>query len=320
MRVPFILKTSAVLVLGVLPRLATAEPESLTEGDRIALDEQLLKIQQQSQDRVGGLYRRAIQDYRNAIQSDDATMNLYLKCYEKVRYTDEKRKTQDFREWKRRNKDRLNSASMRMALRHQLSWLLLSIEAAQRDGEISEMGQRAMTHLDQIFKNAERLQEHRNVLSQNALSSVFAQAYDLNIKVKDWPTSALDIGGIYKQVIMPPLRSRDRVGLLRSAWIRRIQHEGLVHEKWGKREGTSIGKKDAMLPPEYEKFLAENRPALLWQMEVDCFKVGDEKAAAVNMLNHLQKYLYHKNAPDWIKDFQELINPEKLEGDEVAEK
>ncbi|BDS05449.1 hypothetical protein NT6N_04890 [Oceaniferula spumae] len=313
-------KTLAVLAMAVAHQHATAQPETLSAADRIALEEQLEKIQQQSEERVGGLYRRAIQDYRAAIQSDSATMELYLKCYEKVRFTDEKRKSQDFREWKRKNKDKLNSPSMRMALRHQLSWLLLSIEAAQRDGEISELGLRAMTHLDQIFKNAETLQEHRGILGQNALGSVFAQAYDLNIKVKDWPKSALDIGGIYRQVIMPPLRRKDRIVSLRGAWARRIQHEGMVHEKWGNREGTTIGKKDAMMPPAYEKFISEDRPALLWEMEVDCFKVGDEKVAAVNMLNHLKKYLFHKDAPQWIKDFQSMINPPTANGAEVAEK
>ena len=145
------------------PSMLRAEAEVLSEGDRIALLEQLDHIQKESDDRVEGLYRRAIQDYRVAIRSDDATMDLYLKCLEKVRYDDENRKTQEFREWKRRNKDDLNSSSMRMALRHQLSWLLLSIEAAKMDGDLSEMGQRAMTHLDQIFKHAELLKDHRDI-------------------------------------------------------------------------------------------------------------------------------------------------------------
>jgi len=311
----------AVIVLTVsnFSEKSAAEPQPLSGADRIALEEQLEKIQKASEARVGGLYRRAIHDYRSAIRSDDATMDLYLKCLEKVQYTDEKRKTQEFREWKRKNKDRLSSSSMRMALRHQLSWLLLSIEAAQLDGEVSELGVRAMTHLDQIFKNSDKLEEHRGVLSQNALGSVFAKAYNLNIKVKDWPKSALDIAGIYEHVIMPPLRRKDRIDSLRSAWGRRIQHEGLVHEKWGKREGTTIGKKDAMLPPAYEKFLMETRPQLLWKKEVDCFKVGDQKIAAVNMLNHLKKYLTHKDAPEWIEAFQGMINPPVEEVEEASE-
>jgi len=287
-----------------------ADPETLSQPDRIALEEQLEKIQKRSEERVGGLYRRAIQDYRSAIQSDAGTMELYLKCIEKVQFVDEQRKASEFRDWKRKNKDRLGSDSMRMALRHQLSWLLLSIEAAQRDGDLSEMGARALTHLDQIFKNAEILKPHRSILNQNALGSVFARAYSLNIKVEGWPKSALDIGNIYEKVVLPPLRTVDRIEALRRAWNNRILHEGQVHEKWSKTEGKTIGTKDALRPPELEKFLAERRPQLRWEMEVDCFKAGDQRESALRMLKHLETYITHKDAPDWIKEFKELINPE----------
>jgi len=293
------------------------EADELSGVDRVALIEKLKKIQKESDDRVGGLYRKAIQDYRSAIRSDDATMDLYLKCLEKVRFDDQKRKSQDFREWKRRNKDRLHSASMRMALRHQLSWLLLSIEAARREGDVSELGMRAVAHLDQIFKNAEKLKDHRDILSQNALSSVFAKAYKLNIKVKDWPKSTLDIAQIYEKVVLPPLRESAQINSMRSAWKHRILQEGLVHEKWSNRAGTTVGKKDAMRSPEFEKFLSDTRPQLLWDMEVDCFKVGDERASALRMLTHLETYLTHKDAPQWIKDFQQLIQP-TVEGQQAS--
>ncbi len=298
-------------------RTSAADPRPLTEADRIALEEKLEKIQEISSERVGGLYRRAIQDYRAAIRSDKATMDLYLKCLEKVRFTDEKRKSSEFRRWKRKNKENLNSQSMRMALRHQLAWLLLSIEAAQREGDTNELGRRAIEHLDQIMRNAEILKEHRGILGQNALGSVFARAYKLNIKLKDWPQSAMDIAQIYDQVVLPPLRKPGRVDALRSAWKKRIRHEGVVVEKWTVREGSTVGKKDSMQSAEFQKFLSETRPALLWKMEVDCFKAGDERTAALHMIGHLESYLTHKDAPQWIKDFQALINPRK---DGAAEK
>lgn len=307
------LVVTLVTIWAPLAGNAVPEPEVLSEADRIAVEEKLEKIQQLSEDRVSGLYRRAIQDFRSAIQSETATMELYLKCVEKVRFTDEQRKASEFREWKRRNKERLGSSSMRMALRHQLSWLLLSIEAAKRDGDLSEMGSRAITHLNQIFDNAEVLKPHRNVLSQNALGSVFARAYSLNIKVEDWPKSALDIGNIYDKVVLPPLRSVDRIPALRTAWKNRIIHEGQVKEKWSEREESSrIGTKDALRPPDLEKFLAERRPELLWEMQVDCFKAGDEQTSAVQMLTHLETYLTHKNAPEWIEELQKLINPDAV--------
>lgn len=288
-----------------------AGASELSEADRIALLEKLDKVEALSDQRVSGMYRKALEAYREAIRSDDATMDLYLKCYEKVNYEDQKRKSQEFRDWKRRNKERISSPSMRMALRHQLSWLLLSIEAAKREGDVSALGERAISHLDQIFKHAEVMKEDRRILNENALSSVFARAYGLHIKIDEWPRSALDIAQIYDKVILPPLRYPGQVRSLRLAWKRRINHEMLVHEKWAQREGTTIGKKDAIRPPALEKFLAVTRPQLLWRMEVECFNAGDQKASALRMLGHLETYISHKNAPEWINEFQEMINPEE---------
>jgi hypothetical protein len=319
-----------VLVLSTSVR---GQGEDLSEADRVSLISELERIQKQSDDRVSGLYQRAVKDFRSAIRSDEATMDLYLKCFEKVRYIDLHRKSQDFRDWKRneRNKEMIQSSSMKMALRLQLSWLLLSIEAARMDGDTSELGKRAVDHLDKIFANAKTLKAHRNILNQNVLSSVFAKAYNLNIKVKNWPTSAFDITQVYEKVVMPPLRESKDIASLRSAWRHRIAQEQAVFEKWNDQDGENaegksgkkkrvIGMKKNMRTHGYEVFLDETRPQLLWSMEVDCFKAGDEKASALRMLKHLQTYITHKNAPQWIKEFQDLIQPqEDLEEDAVAE-
>jgi len=303
------LSLTATCLVVSLPLVGNTEPEALSEPDRIAVHEQLEKIQKRSDERVSGLYLRAVRDYRAAIQSDTATMELYLKCIEKVQFTDQHKKAAEFREWKKKNKETNGSGAYRMALRHQLSWLLLSIEAAQRDGDLSEMGTRAINHLDNIFENAQVLEPHRKALRQNAVRSVFARAYDLNIKVKDWPSSTLDIKGIYEKVVLPPLRTPQRVGALRRAWTNRVLHEGLVFEKWSDNETSKIGSKKALRSPEFEKFLTERRPALQWMMEVDCYKAGDEKTSALNMLNILEKHITHKDAPKWIRELQGFVEP-----------
>jgi len=301
----------------------------LSDADRIALIEKLEKIQKRSDDRVSGLYRRAVSDFRSAIKSDDATMKLYLKCFEQVNYIDAKRPSQDFRDWKRKdkNKEMMQSSSMRMALRLQLSWLLLSIEAAERDGDTAELGKRAVDHLDKIFSNSKKLKSHRNVLKQNVLGSVFAKAYKLNIKVKDWPTSAFDIAQVYEKVVLPPLREESNISMMRSAWKHRIQQEQWVFEKWNDQDSQpeegkhgkktkSIGMKKNQRSVGYEKFLEEKKPNLIWQMELDCFKAGDERASALNMIKFLDSHITHKNAPEWIKTFQTLVKPKEKSSSE----
>lgn len=294
----------------LVPLRTQADPAKLTEADRIALTEQLENLENNSKKRVGGLFKNAVKDFRSAIRSDDATMALYLKCYEKVNFLNEKRKASDFREWKRRNKEEIKSPAMRMALRHQLSWLLLSIEAAKREGDVSDLGNRASEHLDQIFRNAAVLQEYRGELNRNVLDSVFARAYKLHMKVKNWPTSALDIKNIYEQVIMPPLRSPDKIDSLRNAWDKRIKHETLKIEMMSRsKKGKASDKNE--LNPKVSKFLLEARPVLLWKKEVDCFKAGDQRKSALRMVRHLEKYMHHKETPRWIKEFKSMIEPKE---------
>lgn len=304
----------------IVVQAQTGSPRPLSEADRIALEEKLEEMQKRSKERLEGLFRRAVSDFRSAIRSDNATMDLYQKCVEKVMFTDEKRKASEFRDWRRKNKEQLNSKAMRMALRYQLSWLLLGIEAAERNGDVSELGKFAIEHLDQVFNNAGLLKEHRSILGQNVFKSVFARAYKLQIKVDDWPQGSLDVAKIYDKVVLPPFRNKTKIGSLRQAWKKRIKHEGLAAEKWSTRNGTTIGKKDAIRSSAYERFLSEKRPQLLWDMEVDCFRAGDESVAAVRMLSHLQKYINHTQAPRWIEDFQRIVSPKQedmVEGNTV---
>lgn len=311
-----------IFSIGILSSITScliAAPEVLTDKDREDFSEKLEAIKNRSDSRVGGIQRNAIKDYRAAIKSDTETMKLYLKCYEKVLYIDQGRKTGDFREWKRRNKERLNSKSLRMALRYQLAWLLLSIEASHKQDDLSDFSARAVKHLGHVFENADTLKDHRSMLSADAVNSVFAKAYKLNLKVKGWPKSALDISGVYERIVMPPMREGAQFDALRAAWKQRITFEGLKIEKWAHRPKSSGVKKDPNDTPEIEKFLTETKPQMLWNMEKDCFNAGNERQASLNMLLHIENKITHPEAPTWIKELQVLIKPLPIDETETPD-
>ncbi len=78
----------------------------------------------------------------------------------------------------------------------------------------------------------------------------------------------------------------------------------------GKRR---IGMADAMRGPEFEQFVAETVPELHWTMEMDLFRHGDERNAAVRMLAHLEKNLGHKSARKWATEFTALLSGKDAE-------
>jgi hypothetical protein len=233
-----------------------------------------------------------------------------LKCIEKVNFSDQQRKSADFRDWKRKEADRLSNPSLRLALRYQLRWLILALRASSQDPDTAALATEAQETVDSIFRDADRLTSQGGLLSQPVTSTVFASAYEIGGLANDkWVASPVQLDQIYNKIIFPRHRSPDRVDSLRAAWMRRIQQEGIkintLSANAGKRNALASGPQS----PEEEKFIAETLPELQWQMELDLFRSGDETGAAMRMLQHIEKYISHRSARDWSEQFSTLLRP-----------
>lgn len=278
-----------------------AVADELSQVDIQLLMDRLEALSEGEQTRAGSRHGTARSAFDAAMRSDDAAHDLYLKCVEKVRFDDENLSSQAFREWKRRHKDRDDSPEFRRALRHQLNWLTLTLDAVAVE-EFGELGPKAMARLDAIAKDADELRGQQGVLKQDVLQTVFATAYNLGgLKIENWPNAPLRLTEVYNQVVLPPLRKSAKLEELRMAWQKRIQYEGSLADSWGRE--TERGEQSVTM----QKFLSEKRPNLQWEMENDLFKAGDQRGAALRMLKHIEKYFGHKNEARWITDFEALV-------------
>ncbi|MEY4569766.1 MAG: hypothetical protein RLZZ398_1205 [Verrucomicrobiota bacterium] len=308
MRVPVLLVCTALC-------LNNARAEILSDADRESLLENLEKLRESANSKVDARFRVALAAYREAIGSDDAAMELYLNCIEKVNFEDQQKKSTDFREWKRSQAEKLADPGLRLALRQQLRWLVLTLQAASEKADRTKLVVEAQDIVDSIFHESEKLKNQESILSQAVTSSVFARAYDINSeKLEKWPLSPIQLDQLYGQVLLPPYRKSSRLAGLRATWIKRIQQEGAKIEHWSEndrnpKEEKRIGMASGMQSPAYEKFLAETQPSLQWEMETDLFRHGDESGAAVRMLAHLEKNLAHPAAREWGKQFEALLKP-----------
>ncbi|MEY3895602.1 MAG: hypothetical protein RLZZ214_1121 [Verrucomicrobiota bacterium] len=313
------MKVPVLLVCAALAFQA-ARAEVLSDADREALLENLEKLKESVESKRDAKFRLAIAAYRNAVASDDAAIDLYLNCMEKVNFEDQQKKPADFRDWKRKEGEKLTDPGLRLALRHQLRWLILTLQASVENADRAKLAVDAQEIVDAIFRDPEKLQNQEKTLAQPVTSSVFARAYEINgVMVEKWPLSPIQLDQIYTDVLLPPFQKPGRTDDLRAAWIRRIQQEGAKVEFWnekpregkgdGKNEEKRIGMASAMRPPDYERFLQDTVPKLQWEMEVDLFRNGDEAGAALRMLAHLEKYVTHPSIRDWAKEFRELLSP-----------
>lgn len=301
--------TSFLATLSLLSSLflplqsASAEVNALSEGDRQALLERLKELQEGAGGRAEKRAGSALSAFRAAAGSDDKAHEFYLSCVEKVRFQDEKRTAQDFRDWKRRHKDREDGDGFRRVLRHQLNWLLLTIEANNaKEGSEAELSSRAVTALDAILSDPVLEGPQFRDLEQDVTKTVFALAYGLRGEEK-WPVSPMKLEEIYRKHILPPLAEKKDVAAFRSAWIKWMSQEAKLEEL--RAAAPDKGERSAA----FERFLVEKRPQMLWDLEKAVFEMGDQRGAALAMLGHLETYAGHKNELQWTKDFAAFLEP-----------
>jgi len=308
MRVPILLICSAVIFNAV-------QAEPLSDADRETLLESLEKIRETANSTVDARYRLAINAYKNAMGSDDAAMDFYLKCVEKVDFEDQRKKNADFREWKRKEDDKLSDPGFRLALRYQLRWLVLTLQASSEKADRAKITVEAQEIVDAIFQEADKLKSQEKLLGQSVLSSVFARTYDIgSVKVDKWAFSPIQLESVYENILLVPNRKAAYAPGLRTTWIKRIQQARIMAEHWsdnpkGNPDDKKIGMAVSQQSPELAKFIEETQPKLQWTMEVDLYTHGDQAGAAVRMLAHLEKHINHASAREWSDQFKKLLPP-----------
>ncbi|MGC6427273.1 MAG: hypothetical protein ACON5H_09805 [Akkermansiaceae bacterium] len=296
-----------------LALLSPTSSQELTDVDRDLLLDKLKEIQESANKAAKGRFANAVTAFRAAAASDIAANELYLQCVEKVDFQDEARKARDFREWKKRHKDRRDSPGFRRALRYQLKWLLATIEISQDPSVRAKMPETAISAIETILADADLLKGNANLLQQSVLSSYFARAYDLSsLQVENWVLAPFNITSLYNIVILPPWQNSDTISMLEKGWNKRIEHTGLALKYF-----TEEGEKDRI--PAFEKWHENERLEMIWDKEKDLFTYGNQRTAALRMLAHVKTHLDHPRAPSWVADFTVMVKKEDAPAEKVPE-
>ena len=148
----------ALIALAVLLIPLPSIAQQLTHSDREALLEELEQIQQNAQSSVDQRLRVAIRAFESAMTSDKEAVDLYLNCVEKIDFEEMKKKSSEFRQWKRNNSDRLSDSAFELAIRQQLRWLAITLQvAASEDPDHDQLSLKASAFVDSIASMTEEL-------------------------------------------------------------------------------------------------------------------------------------------------------------------
>lgn len=294
------------------------QAKELSSTDRDVLLQKIQKIQKTAENSDRTRISAAVTAFQAGAASSQAAYDLYLKCVEKVQFTDEKLKGSAFRDWQKKEEERYgnNLSQFKDALRIQLAWLLLTMKAYTREGTAEQYSQEIGELAQGVFSNLEKYEDVQGVLNADPSGSVFAQAYQVEgKKLDEWPGSPMQIRQIYDKLVFPSLRERGDIVGLRAAWehllkalVEQVRVQGLVKEKQKADEKQRIGmKKDMEQSTQLMKYQEREYPRLLWEMEQDLYDAGDQRTAAGNMLMLVQKYVNHPDSVKWSKELEGLL-------------
>lgn len=252
----------------------------------------------------------AISTFLKASQSERETFELYLECYGQVEFDEKKKKTGDKRDALRKIRDQ-STNEFKRALKHQLYWLVQSMQAARIPGSRLTQGKKLVEGLELIVADVDKLSDQtvfKGPLKENPYNSVFARAFDVShLKPNKWPTGPLDYNGLYENVIIDELIQRGDYSGVRKHWQNRIKAERTVIEQFAKKPDTVAFGKD---PLQLEKYVLETVPALRWKMEQKLFEIGDERVASVELYSLLKTHQDHKSYLKWLKWLRTALTEE----------
>ena len=79
------------LILSLWACVGTLLADPLTQADREELRERLKAIQEGAEAHQEKRFASAVEDFRSALQNEDAAMALYLKCVEQADFIDQQK-------------------------------------------------------------------------------------------------------------------------------------------------------------------------------------------------------------------------------------
>lgn len=303
MKLPFLL-----LALASLPALAQqpAAPQTLTPDQLTNVLNQIALLEDQIAAMRDGRLAAALQKIRAGMASPRDALNLYMEC-DKVVNAERKeldkteaRRRQEMMERREKNENAEDDGQFSQAVQLGLKYLSLTLEANELKAEDkAAMIPKLQAYIQELVASAPNLRGRSLQYLASAVNDrnpiVDALRLSPFTKPKDWTAQAMDIGGMYKNTLLPSAE-KYKPDLLPSLWTERITAESAL-------------RKETMPAPEYELWLQDNVPALRWERAKYLVEKGPSKINALaDMLALIKEYPGHADAPGWLGELRNSLN------------
>ncbi len=180
--------------------------------------------------------------------------------------------TSAFNEWKKQMTGANSRPGFKKALQIQLKWMLICLQKADADrsGKEMDLTAKAQSILSEISANAEEIADQ--IYSVGGASSVIREYLNVSdYRPEDTPENIGDIGSFFDQIILKPYVEKEDFVNYRKLYQNRIALEAKLVSVSGDDKKTA------------EASAAQVRLRRQWELERNCFRMGDEVRAFNNM-------------------------------------
>jgi len=261
-----------------------------------------------------------IQRLRTAASSDAGALGLVAECDEIVNVqrkegdrqakedAERRQEAQKRRQQGTDKNDIEKNGDATLALRLNLEYLALSLEAWQTD-DLASMVPKLQAFHQTLIASAAKLRGRAGESLQRpagggnplglVVSALQLEAY---LQKENWPTSPGDILQHYQRLIIPPIR-RHKPEELGAIWDTALNMEGSF-------------RKGRMFEGEYALWMQNDLPALRWQRAQDIVRnSGNPITGLADMLNLIKTHPSHPSSASWVNELRSLVKPAEEQPD-----
>jgi hypothetical protein len=347
MRTPRIL--AAISFSSMMLVYSSSSAQSLTPAEKTQVSQMIEELHQKLHGSSATNNSRAVSTLQAILKSPKATSQYYMACVKELQFDAVGKRESEWREWRERNEDRVKSTEHVAALQYQAKFLLLTLAVAREEDEaagVKKVMPLLIDYYDDLTRDFDKLEGHRQILVTPALESVFADRLKLALtmpSLEKWIDAPLPVSAVYDEVILPHFRKEKNHSALQAAWNKRIVHESKTLKVAGRGETLGLPVELPAGIPENiarrfgldgrdnkreqqredvrqkkiseEDFRKDRLPVLHWGKNRDALLHGSNAAASLRDLGRIiRENLAHSEAPNWLKELKSLAaegsNPE----------
>jgi hypothetical protein len=283
-----------------------AAPQTLTPEQLTNVLKQITQLEDQIAAMRDGRLAAALQKIRAGVASPRDALNLFMEC-DKIVNADRKeldkaeaRRRQEMMERREKNENAEDDGQFSQAVQLGLKYLALTLEANELKAEDkAAMIPKLQAYIQELVASAPNLRGRSLQYLASAVNDrnpiVDALRLSPFTKPRDWSPQAMDIGGMYKNTLLPTAE-KYKPELLPTLWTERINAESAL-------------RKETMPAPEYELWLQDDVPALRWERASYLVEKGPSKINAMaDMLALIKEFPGHADAPGWLSELRKSLN------------